>query len=50
MRKEKKMSEEKKLKEKADEAVKEGNPFWYAPPAIKAEKTEDEKSSEEEKK
>lgn len=42
------MSEE--LKKKADEAVKEGKPFWYAPPAIKAEKAEDEKSSEEEKK
>ena len=42
------MSED--LKKKADEAVKEGKPFWYAPPAIKAEKTEDEKLSEEEKK
>lgn len=42
------MSED--LKKKADEAVKEGKPFWYAPPAIKAEKPEDEKLSEEEKK
>lgn len=44
------MSEEKDLKKQADEATKEGKPFWYAPPAIKAEKPEDEKSSEEEKK
>lgn len=38
MEKEKReMTEEKDLKKKADEAVKEGKPFWYAPPAIKAE-------------
>ena len=42
------MSED--LKKKADEAVKEGKPFWYSPSDIKSEKTEYEKTSEEEKK